>query len=227
MNVTILDKVGKSTTSPSTVIRNNRQDVIAVQKLLNVSQQKKSIPRTRLVEDGVVGPKTCNAITEFQQGTFGWKDGVVEPRGQTLQKLNEIAGGAGGHPSTGTPGSWAEKAVVIAISQDGVREQPLGSNSGPQVDAYLRSTGISTPAYWCMAFVYWCFQQAASQAGTTNTLKKTASCTELYSWAKAHGKLVATPQRGDIFLVRGGKEGRTHHHTGIVTAVHGSSFATI
>lgn len=224
MTITILDKVGKSVTAPGTLIRNNRQDILAVQKLLNASQQKKSIPRTRLAEDGLIGPNTCRAISEFQQAMFNWKDGVVEPRGETLRKLNEIAGGK---PVTGAPGNWAEKAVSVSLTQDGVREQPLGSNSGPKVDEYLKSVGIMHPDLWCMAFVYWCFQQGAGQAGMTNTLKKTASCTDLYSWAKANGKLATSPQRGDIFLVRGGAAGRTHQHTGIVTTVSGGSVKTI
>lgn len=224
MSVTILDKVGKNLTAPGMLIKNNRQDVLAVQKLLNVSQQKKSVPKTRLAEDGLVGPNTCGAISEFQQSMFGWKDGVVEPIGETLRKLNEIAGG---QPAAGAPGNWAEKAVLVALTQDGVREQPLGSNSGPRVNEYLSSVGINHADLWCMAFVYWCFQQGAGQAGTTNTLKKTASCTELYSWAKVNGKLATTPQRGDIFLVRGGASGRTHQHTGIVTSVTGGTVKTI
>lgn len=232
MSVVILDKVGKSITAPSAPIKNNRQDVLAVQKLLNVSQQKKSIPRMRLVEDGLIGPKTAGAIAEFQQAMFGWKDGVVEPRGDTLQKLNGIAGGAAGNPGTGAPGTgatgtWAEKSVAIALTQDGVREKPLGSNGGPEVDQYLASVGLMHPDLWCMAFVYWCFQKGAAQAGCANSLKKTASCTELYSWAKANGKLVTSPQRGDVFLVRGGASGRTHQHTGIVTSATGGSVKTI
>lgn len=224
MSVTILDKVGKSTTTLNSYIKNNRQDVLAVQKLLNVSQQQKSIPRTKLVEDGLIGPNTCGAISEFQQSMFGWKDGIVEPSGETLRKLNEIAGG---QLAAGAPGNWAEKAVLVALTQDGVREQPLGSNNGPKVSEYLRSVGITHADLWCMAFVYWCFQQGAGKAGTMNTLKKTASCTELYSWAKSNGKLASTPQRGDIFLVRGGAAGRTHHHTGIVTSVSGGTVKTV
>lgn len=229
MAVTILDKVGKSTTSPSMFVKNNRQDVLAVQKLLNVSSQRKSIPRTRLDEDGLMGPCTAGAIAEFQQAMFGWKDGIVDPNGQTLSKLNELTGGARppSGPPSGSNSKWAEETVKIALNEDGVREQPIGSNSGPRVDEYLASVGLNQPDLWCMAFVYWCFQQGAGIAGVTNSLKKTASCSQLYSWASGNGKLVTTPQRGDIFLVRGGANGRTHQHTGIVTSVTGGSIATI
>lgn len=224
----IFDKVGKSTTSPSTFVKNNRQDVLVVQKLLNASRQRKSIPKNSLDEDGVVGPCTAGAIAEFQQAMFGWKDGIVEPNGVTLAKLNELSAGTPGKPPpAGSTSKWAEETVKIALNEDGVREQPVGSNGGPRVNEYLASVGINHPDLWCMAFVYWCFQQGAGIAGVSNSLMKTASCTQLYSWASGNGKLVTTPQRGDIFLVRGGANGRTHQHTGIVTSVTGGSIATI
>jgi hypothetical protein len=78
-----------------------------------------------------------------------------------------------------------------------------------------------------MAFVYWCFGQAATRLGVANPLRRTASCTSLYAWAGSQGKLARPPQRGDIFLVRGGAEGRTHQHTGLVTGVHGGQVMTV
>jgi hypothetical protein len=218
--------VGGGPKRPSRTLPNRKSDVLAVQRLLNTSQKKTGVPRNKIAEDGDVGPETIGAINAFQLANFGWQDGVVDPGGQTLQKLDSSAGPVAPAPGPGGS-SVSEKAVLIALTQDGVREQPLGSNRGPEVDAYIRSTGLNPPAYWCMAFVYWCFQRAAAQLGATNPMYKTASCSDLYAWAKPRGLVKSTPQRGDIFLVRGGADGRTHQHTGLVVEVSGGTMKTV
>jgi hypothetical protein len=72
--------------------------------------------------------------------------------------------------------------------------------------------------------VYWSYVQAATKTGKPNPMPKTAYCPFLFNWGKQHGKLVKTPQRGDIFLVRGSDR---HNHTGIVTGSSGGSFQSI
>lgn len=49
--------------------------------------------------------------------------------------------------------------ATIGESQLGVLEEPIGSNWGPKVEQYLRSSGIDYPAPWCAAFVNWCLNQ--------------------------------------------------------------------
>ena len=67
-------------------------------------------------------------------------------------------------PTTPPPSSpLISEALVIASSQIGVKEQPLGSNRGPQVDQYLESVGLNPEEGsfpWCAAFLYWCFDHA-------------------------------------------------------------------
>ncbi len=41
----------------------------------------------------------------------------------------------------------------------GVKEDPIGSNSGPRVDVYLKYAGVPPPNKWCGAFVHWCLGQ--------------------------------------------------------------------
>lgn len=55
----------------------------------------------------------------------------------------------------GTP--WMTTA--LGEFKAGVREVPLGSNSGPKVDVYLKYAKVSTPNAWCAAFVNWCLAQ--------------------------------------------------------------------
>lgn len=95
-------------------------------------------------------------------------------------------------------------ALGTARSQVGVREEPPGSNCGPEVNVYLKSVGLSPGHPWCAAFVYWCFGQAAQKVGVVNPLVKTGHC--LTHWQKAPQavKITAGAARLDPSLVRPG-----------------------
>jgi len=164
----------------------------------------------RLTVDGVVGEKTWAVLDQVNSGPGAPLQLPLPPP----------------LPPTGVViGSLVEKAVQIAIAENGVREEPAGSNRGAKVDAYNAAAGVGNGALWCMSFVYWSFQQAAAQVGQPNPMPKTAYCPFLYQWAKDNQKLVTTPQRGDIFLVKGLRDGKPSViHTGIVT---GGSINTV
>ncbi len=54
-----------------------------------------------------------------------------------------------------------ELAIRAALSQVGVTEKPLGSNSGPEVDRYIKAgEGAVISEAWCGDFVKWCSDQA-------------------------------------------------------------------
>jgi CHAP domain/Putative peptidoglycan binding domain len=125
------------------------------------------------------------------------------------------------------------QAVAVAATQVGQMEVPLGSNRGPMVDEYLRTTGINPDVggpddhYWCACFVYWCFVQSAKQLERSNPVVKTAGCLEHWQLAQRQPgvfEVTATAALQDRSLVRpgmifildfGGGEG----HTGIVEAL--------
>jgi hypothetical protein len=108
-----------------------------------------------------------------------------------------------------------EKALEIAVSQIGQEEKPRGSNWGEPVKSYLASVGITFPASWCMAFMYWCFKAAAKELGRTIPLVKTGGV--LNAWQKAPASVkVSDPQPGDIFIQ---DHGHGLGHTGIVVKV--------
>ncbi|HJZ93455.1 MAG TPA: peptidoglycan-binding protein [Gemmataceae bacterium] len=212
-----------------TLLRNGNHgtEVRRLQSMLN----KVLHPSPHLQVDGSFGPATESAVKAFQKGEHLSPDGVVGPN--TWAALDhKFTSPAPGHTG-GTPAPPVEasdelvaEAVRVALSQDGVMEEPLGSNRGPKVDEYNKTAGVPAGSFWCMSFVYWSFVQAAARLGKPNPMPKTAYCPFLYNWAKQHGKLVASPQPGDIFLVKGGPNG--HKHTGLVTApVTAASFGTI
>jgi hypothetical protein len=116
----------------------------------------------------------------------------------------------------------ATTTLKTAISQLGVQEIPKGSNAGPEVEIYLRSVGLGRGYSWCMAFVYWCTQQAAIKIVIKNPLKKTGGVLDQYNSSSA--LVTKTPQPGDIFIMDLGKG---LGHTGIVEKVEKDLIHTI
>lgn len=116
----------------------------------------------------------------------------------------------------------AQKTLEIAIAQIGVEEIPKYSNSGPEVEIYLKSVGLTKGYSWCMAFVYWCTQSACRQITIKNPLKKTGGVLDQYN---SNPLLVrTTPEVGDIFIMDLGKG---LGHTGLVEKIVNNIIYTI
>lgn len=106
-----------------------------------------------------------------------------------------------------------KKALEIALTQEGISEEPKGSNWGPKIKEYLAAAGLKSSNPWCMSFVVWCFDQAAKELKLTNPLAKTGGV--LDQWNKRKDKLgvKSNPQPGDVFIMR---FAHGTGHTGIV-----------
>lgn len=128
------------------------------------------------------------------------------------------------------PSTLMLQALAVAGTQEGQMEQPVGSNRGPMVDEYLRSVGIDptkgTPddRYWCMTFVYYCFNVAATSLAVANPLPKTGGCALHWRLSKNVPKAVrilagqayenpSLIKPGLVFIL---DFGGGHGHTGIV-----------
>ena len=189
--------------------------------------------------DGDFGDKTewgvrlLQTRSEDAQGEPLEVDGVVGPR-TWAALFGSLASGADA-PSEAAVG-LAAAALAAARGQVGVREHPLGSNRGPEVDIYLSNVAAGLLGQpWCMAFVYWCFTQAANQLGVANTAPKTASV--IASWQKAQNEpkariVTAAEARRDpakvtpgmvFYIDTGGGSG----HTGFVADVIDGRLVTI
>ena len=80
--------------------------------------------------------------------------------------------------------------------------------------------------YWCMQFVWWCFQQADKALFMDSG--KTASCGELMRWAQAHGQWVTTGYRpGDVLIYDFPGTAYKTDHCGICESVSGQYVTAI
>lgn len=128
------------------------------------------------------------------------------------------------------------KVLEVAAAEEarGVREVPRNSNKGPEVNAYLKSTGLNPGYAWCCAFLYWCADEAARSLRRPNPFVRTAGCLNHWNRAPAQGakrlmtyQAVADPSRvqpGMVFIM---DFGAGMGHTGIVESVAGGFIHTI
>lgn len=191
-----------------------------------------------LIPDGDFGEGTENAVFHFQARNS-------TPDGKPLSIDGEV--GASTWSALFGPGAVFNTAdfdrnaptrdlvIDIAASQIGVVEQPRSSNRGPEVDVFIRTTGLN-PADgsfpWCVCFLYWVFAQAAKVKGIENPLPKTAGVIALWNLARGteaqviHKSEVSaqTVKPGMMFLLDlGGGKG----HAGLVIEVRGDHIITI
>lgn len=129
-----------------------------------------------------------------------------------------------------------QKALQFAVSQIGVKERPPGSNKGEEVEEYLASVGLGGGFAWCMAFVYWCYDQAAEELGINNPVFKTGGVLKHWEEAGNNGiPRITTEQArnkpsrilpGMVFVIDTGDPGGAGH-TGFVEKVIGDTLMTI
>lgn len=127
----------------------------------------------------------------------------------------------------------SNRALEIAISQIGKEENPRGSNwgkAGDPVPEYLASVGITIPASWCMAFMYWIVEQAVKalvpqskavwipDLQSYNPLVHTGSVLTQWKQIRFRYRLQEDepPLPGDIFIM---DLGHGLGHTGIIESI--------
>jgi hypothetical protein len=193
-----------------------------------------------LGKTGTFGPMTKAAVRFFQARH-------VDATGVPLRQDGNIGPltwaalfGSDTLPSTtDAPSAFLMAVLSRADSQVGVREDPKDSNSGPQVDEYLRRVGVplDLPAKqkpWCCAFVYWCFDETALEQGRTNPMMRTAGCLDHWNDAVSHGaaRILAARAANDPGLIAPGMVfimdyGEGRGHTGFVEQVDSGLLHTI
>lgn len=182
--------------------------------------------------DGDFGSNTFNAVKLFQARSTDSNGNPLVVDGKIGPISWETLFGEVSVPVINeTENNLLKVVIKKAKSQVGVLEDPVGSNGGPEVDEYLASVGLDSGYFWCMAFVYWCFNKASKELNLTNPAVKTAGVID--HWNRTKGKRISSddavnnPSRvkpGQIFIMSyGGGTG----HTGIVESVSGGFINTI
>jgi CHAP domain/Putative peptidoglycan binding domain len=205
---------------PKRVITKNEPD----KKIVKAIQQKlKELNYYKDAVDGDFGNKTLQAVKNFQIQHFDVMGNALVPDG----KIGSLSWGALFGTSIvveNTTSALLKKAIEIATTQIGITEHG-GNNYGPEVKKYLASVGLGQGNPWCMGFVYWCFNEAATQLNKNNPLLKTASTRN--HWDNAICKKIkvadavnnpALIKPGFIFIYKTSLGSYTGH-TGIVTRV--------
>lgn len=190
--------------------------------------------------DGDFGIKTEQAVKLFQNnfsdlnGDELLVDGKVGP--STWASLFGTSIASNVINSNISP--FSKLVIEKASSQVGKLEQPKGSNRGPEVDAYIRAVGLN-PAKgsypWCVAFVFWCFNEAAIELNKSNPMFKTAGVHDLWnnSLSQPGVKRISNQQViNDTSLIKPGQVfcmdfGSGRGHTGLVEGIENGKLITI
>lgn len=111
------------------------------------------------------------------------------------------------------------KAFELAQSQIGVTEA-TGKNDGPEVEAYLRVTGLGKGYPYCAAGISWCYYESAKFFGKKKSFipfPMTAGSQVVYDHARKKGvKVKRNVKSGDFFVWR--KKDSYQGHIGIIEA---------
>jgi len=92
-----------------------------------------------------------------------------------------------------------QNIAAKALSHVGEHEQPTGSNTGPEVDAYLAYVGLAPGNPWCAAFACSMVYRALVEMEVwTDYHPRTGSTHVLLAWGEDNGCMVSHPQPGDI-----------------------------
>jgi CHAP domain/Putative peptidoglycan binding domain len=215
----------------------NGEAVRAIQTRLAELKIPESSGLKKLEIDGDFGPATEEAVRLFQAQSVDATGKPLEIDGKVGPMTWSVLFGSAVKIVETSGSSLLDAVIAKAQSQVGVREQPLGSNRGPQVDEYIRAAGLNPAAgsfAWCTCFLFWCFREASEELGVPNPMPKTAGVLDLWNKAGQKGLLRITPGLAQahpekikpgmfFFLSTGAGTG----HVGLIKSVSGVTLRTI
>jgi uncharacterized protein (TIGR02594 family) len=167
------------------------QEVKHLQVLLNALLE----PSPQLIQDGVFGQGSHDALVRFQQTRGLEPTGLAEP--STWEALIDA-----------TSAPW----MKVASAELGVHENPAPGQHNQRILEYHGATGLradtdETP--WCSSFINWVMKQAG-YSGTNNALAK--------SWL-SWGQALESPRYGAITVIKR-KGAQSDAATGSATGYH-------
>ncbi len=118
-----------------------------------------------------------------------------------------------GPPGKASAHGW--RAVLVALKQKGMRENPSGSNTNP----YSRYFGYGAQS-WCADFVSWAFDSTGDRNRKV-PWGYPSGVAGIVKWGRETGNLLSGPRPGAIFAYLNGQ------HTGLVVRLEGGKFLTV
>jgi hypothetical protein len=210
------------------------ESIMAIQQRLN------DVGCGPVAVDGQFGAETFAAVEQFQARSVDANgiplviDGKVGPTTWSVLFGQRTVRPT---PKTSIPTPLLKKVLTVAAGEVGTMEVPPGSNRGPEVDLYIKRTGLdpATQPAWCACFVYWCFDQAAKSLRIPNPTVKDALVLGYWNAAASvpsARRIVAAEAQaqpslivpGTLFLLRTTGE---HGHMGFIEQVQGNLLTTI
>ena len=197
---------------PGTLIQNGSKNMIQVRAIK--ARLNELIGSTLDINNYNFGSSTEAVVRQFQKANHLIQDGKVDAL--TWDRLfNDYK------EKQPQSNDLIERVLEIADTQLYVREK-TGKNDGPDVEKYLKSTGLGSGFAYCMSYFYWLFETASKALEVDNPVPKTAGVLDCLAKAKKAGYLITNePEIGDQFIMDFGKG---QGHTGLVTAVDGKYF---
>lgn len=96
--------------------------------------------------------------------------------------------------------SLGERVLEIADAEEGTRESPMGSNTGPRIREYQAATWLPGTGWpWCSAFICWCYEQAGKKLPFP-----TAGAYDMLARGQKAGWGTTAPQPGDPVIFNTG-----------------------
>jgi peptidoglycan hydrolase-like protein with peptidoglycan-binding domain len=224
---------------PGRLLKIGDFDIISMTR---VQQRLNAVGCGPITENGFFDEDTKKAIKLFQirypdlQGHSLVVDGILG-----ILTWGALFGAESVSSYATAPSILTLEVINYAISQIGVLEDPLGSNRGPVVDQYQQAVGLNLKPgksgySWCVAFTYFCYQQAANEIGLmSNPHIKTAGALDHWNKVKTKSGItrisriqaIGNPsliKPGAIFII---DYGNGLGHTGIVKEINQGRLVTI
>jgi hypothetical protein len=107
-------------------------------------------------------------------------------------------------------------ALDYARRHVGVCEDPIGSNRGPEIDAWAEEFGSPVGSFWCALSV----GKSRKEGGLWIPAHDVGSCDEWVLAAKAAGLMTGQPQPGAAVIYTSGKRISGGRYDGQLDAVH-------
>jgi hypothetical protein len=213
---------------PNKLIKRGETDktiVEAIQKRLN------DLGYGPLAVDGDFGLETFNVVKLFQSRFMDNQGNALKVDGEIGAITWSVLFGEQSVENSDLSTSPLLKRVLeIASNEVGVREEE--NNSGLRVKEYLQSVDLPAGNAWCVAFLYFCFDQASQKLGISNPMFKTGGVLRLWQKTDTHRKIIFPKYVDNPSLIKPGfifviSTGGGFGHAGIVEKVEGAFITTI